>query len=104
MDWFKIVKTKNGRSYIFNQNSVDRMEEERLKLFLTLKQFAKLYKIPLRNYQRVIGKKQVGRKVASSIIKKLLNKHKIMHTSNFDSYKDLDKELAYLDSITVRSI
>lgn len=100
MDWYKIINTKNGKSYIFNQKSICLMEKERLDLFLTLKQFAKHYAIPLRNYQRVIAKEQVGRKVAHSIIKKILKKHEVMHTSNYDSYNDLDKEFAYLDGLS----
>jgi hypothetical protein len=98
MDWYKIINTKNGRSYIFNQKSISLMEQERLDLFLTLKQFAKHYAIPLRNYQRVIAKEQVGRKVAHSIIKKILKKYEVM-TSKYDSYNDLDKEFAYLDGL-----
>ena len=34
MDWYKIINTKNGRSYIFNQKSISLMEQERLDLFL----------------------------------------------------------------------
>ena len=100
MDWYKIIYTKNGRSYIFNQKSISLMEQERLDLFLTLKQFAKHYAIPLRSYQRVIAKEQVGRMVAHSIIKKILKKHEVVHTSNYDSYDDLDKEFAFLDGLT----
>ena len=100
MDWYKIINTKNGRSYIFNQKSISLMEQERLDLFLTLKEFAKHYAIPLRNYQRVIAKEQVGRMVAHSIIKKILKKYEVMHTSNYDSYDDLDKEFTYLDGLS----
>jgi predicted transcriptional regulator len=73
INWYKIIKTNRGRSYIFYQKSINKMENKRLKLFLSIKEFAKLYKIPLRSYQRVIAKGQVGIKTASKIVKKILN-------------------------------
>ena len=100
MNYYKTIKTLRGRSYIFNKNAINKIEQERYKSLQTQRQFAEALKISRRNYQRMVAGKTVGINTAKIIINKILKKHKIMHTSNYDSYDDLEKEFAYLNGLT----
>ena len=100
MNWYKTIKTLRGRSYIFNKNAINKIEQERYKSLQTQRQFAEALKISRRNYQRMVAGETVGINTAKIIINKILKKHKTMHTSNYDSYDDLEKEFAYLNGLT----
>jgi len=100
MDWYKTIKTLRGGNYIFNKNAINKIEQERYKSLQTQRRFAKALKISRSNYQRVVAGKTVGINTARIIINKILKKHEVMHTSNYDSYDDLDKEFAFLDGLT----
>jgi DNA-binding transcriptional regulator LsrR (DeoR family) len=104
MNFFKIVKTKRGRSYIMNKNTINKIEQERYKSLQTQRQFADKLKISRRNYQRMIAGKTIGINTVKMLINKILNKNKIIHTSNYDSYDDLEKELSYLDGLSAKVI
>jgi len=56
--------------------------------------------IALSFIRRVLDKKSRTKKIIPHI--KLKTKDKIMHTSKYDSYADLDKEFAYLDGLSSR--
>tara|TARA_B100000214_G_scaffold13117_1_gene9245 strand:+ start:321 stop:632 length:312 start_codon:yes stop_codon:yes gene_type:complete len=102
MNWYKTIKTLRGRSYIFNKNAINKIEQERYKSLQTQRQFAKTLKISRENYQRIVAGKTIGMNTTKIIINKILKKHELMHTSNYDSYDDLDKEFAYLDGLSSR--
>ena len=54
--------------------------------------------IDLSFIRRILDKKSRTKKTIPHI--KLKTKDQIMHTSNYDSYNDLDKEFAYLDGLS----
>ena len=54
--------------------------------------------IDLLYIDRLLDKKSRTKKTIPHI--KLKTKDQIMHTSNYDSYNDLDKEFAYLDGLS----
>ena len=54
--------------------------------------------IALSFIRRILDKKSRTKKTIPHI--KLKTKDQIMHTSNYDSYNDLDKEFAYLDGLS----
>jgi hypothetical protein len=56
--------------------------------------------IDLLYINRLLDKKSRTKKTIPHI--KLKTKDKIMHTSKYDSYDDLDKEFAYLDGLSAK--